>query len=227
MRDPITDVLHFLAFQPLWRGNGPAATPWGPIPILLFWVLTLSAIAIGWRNWKTQSGQRGAGPLFVASARYLLGVMWLQQTFWKLPPTFTDNPDGSGGLREWMGHMADAAAFSVHRALVREVVLPNFHFFAYQVWAAETAVAIMLMLGLFARLGALIGLVMSLNLWLGLYNAPGEWSWTYAFMVLLMGFLIATRAGRPLGADAVVGPRWVSKLGLKNSRLARLVDWVT
>src|ERR1700737_1520555 len=107
MRDPITDVLHFLAFQPLWRGNGPATTPWGPIPIVFFWVLTLSAIAIAARNWK--SGRRGAGALFVASARYLLGVMWLQQTFWKLPPTFTDNPDGSGGLRQWRGSLAAAA----------------------------------------------------------------------------------------------------------------------
>ena len=26
---------------------------------------------------------------------------------------------------------------------------------------------------------------MAINLWLGLYNAPGEWPWTYMFLVVL------------------------------------------
>ena len=27
--------------------------------------------------------------------------------------------------------------------------------------------------------------MMAINLWLGLYNAPGEWPWTYMFLVVL------------------------------------------
>ncbi len=226
MRDPISDVFHFLTFRPLYA-NGPVTSPWGAIPIVFFWLLTIGAILIAARSWKAEPGQRSARTIYFAFARFLLGVLWLQQTFWKLPPTFTDQPDGSGGLRYWVGSMADGAAFGFHRTLVRDVILPHFHFFAYQVWAVETAIAVMLMLGLFTRLGALLGLLMSLNLWLGLYNVPGEWSWSYAFMVLLMGFLIATRAGRSLGADALIGPTLATRLERQSPRLARLVDWAT
>lgn len=218
MRNPISDVLHFV--------TSPAVR-WGPVPVLLFWLLTIGAIWIAGRNWKTQSDQRNGRAIYFGFARYLLGVMWLQQSFWKLPPTFTDNPDGSGGLRQWTESLAQGAAFGFHRALVRDLVLPNFYFFAYQVWAAETAVAAMLMLGVFTRLGGLLGLLMSLNLWLGLYNVPNEWSWSYFFMVLLMGFLIAVRAGRALGGDALIGPTLAARLAQQNPRLARLVEWAT
>src|SRR5713101_2647527 len=211
MRDPISDVFHFLTFRPLYA-NGPAATPWGAIPIVFFWVLMIGAILIAARNWKADPEQRNARTIYFAFSRFLLGVLWLQQTLWKLPPTFTDNPDGSGGLRQWMGLMAEHAAFGFQRTLVRNLILPNFHFFAYQVWAGETAIAVMLILGLFTRLGSLFGLLMSLNLWLGLYNVPNEWSWSYAFLALLMAFLIAVRAGRALGADALIGPLLAKRL---------------
>lgn len=125
MRDPISDVFHFLTFRPLYA-HGPATTPWGPIPIVFFWVLTIGAVLIAARSWKAQPEQRNARTIYFALARFLLGVLWLQQTLWKLPPTFTDNPDGSGGLRQWMGLMANGAAFGFHRALVRDLFLPTF-----------------------------------------------------------------------------------------------------
>jgi uncharacterized membrane protein YphA (DoxX/SURF4 family) len=219
MRDPITDIIRFL--------TSPSSR-WGAVPLVFFWLLTIAAIWIAARSWKTQPEQRSGRVIYFGFARYLLGAMWFQQTLWKLPPTFTDNPDGSGGLRAWMEFLVQGGAFGFHRALVRDLILPNFRFFAYQVWAAETAIAVMLMLGLFTRLGGLLGLLMSLNLWLGLYNVPNEWGWSYAFMALLMGFLIAVRAGRALGADGLVGPALASRLaGQNHPRLARLVEWAT
>ena len=48
---------------------------------------------------------------------------------------------------------------------------------------------------------------MALNLWLGLYSAPNEWPWTYAFLAILqLGFLIDP-PGRSLGADALLHRR--------------------
>ncbi len=226
MRDPISDAFHFLTFRPL-DAHGPVTTPWGALPIAFLWVLTIGAILIAARSWKAQSEQRNGRTIYFAFARFLLGVLWLQQTLWKLPPTFTDQPDGSGGLRYWIGAMVEGAAFDFHRALVRDVILPHFHFFAYQVWAGESAIAVMLILGLFTRLGALLGLLMSLNLWLGLYNVPNEWGWTYAFLALLMGFLIATRAGRALGADALIGSPLAKRLSQQSPWLGRLVEWAT
>jgi hypothetical protein len=35
------------------------------------------------------------------------------------------------------------------------------------------------------RLLALFGAMQILNLWLGRYNAPGEWPWTYFFLLVL------------------------------------------
>ena len=34
---------------------------------------------------------------------------------------------------------------------------------------------------------------MAINLWLGLYNAPGEWPWTYMFLVVLQLIFLSTR----------------------------------
>ena len=78
MRDPISDVIHFLTFRPLYN-NGPVATPWGPIPIIFFWVLLIAAVWIAARVWKTQPAQRNPRSIYFACARFLLGVMWLQQ----------------------------------------------------------------------------------------------------------------------------------------------------
>src|SRR5919106_1204700 len=191
MRDPITDLFHFLTFRPLWYGDGPAPTRWGPLPIILFWLLAAGAVAIAAQVWRSDRSQRTPRNVYFAGTRFLVGAMWFQATLWKLPPTFTGNPDGSGGLRKWTEMIADHAAYGFHRALFRDVILPNFEFFAYQVWAIETAIAVSLMLGFFTRLGGVLGVLMSLNLWLGLYNAPHEWSWTYVFMALLMGMTVA------------------------------------
>jgi hypothetical protein len=53
----------------------------------------------------------------------------------------------------------------------------------------------------------LIGTVQIVNLWLGLYSAPGEWPWTYLFLLVLMLIFALHRYGRSLGFDAVVTVR--------------------
>ena len=43
--------------------------------------------------------------------RFLIGAMWWQQTLWKLPPYYTDQPDepfGTTGLAYWMKHHGQA-----------------------------------------------------------------------------------------------------------------------
>lgn len=63
------------------------------------------------------------------------------------------------------------------------------------------------MLGLLTRLGALLGTLMALNLWLGLYSAPGEWPWTYMFLVVIQALFAIDPPGRSLGADALLAAR--------------------
>jgi hypothetical protein len=48
---------------------------------------------------------------------------------------------------------------------------------------------------------------MAINLWLGLYNAPGEWPWTYMFLVIIQLIYLIDPPGRSLGVDAFVSRR--------------------
>lgn len=198
MRNPFEDFLRFF----------DRSTVLGRGPIYLFDLLLVASIALAVYSWYRDESQRTPKHAFLWLSRLFLGGMWFQQTLWKLPPTFTDNPDGvSGGLRFWMGEMAKFAAFEPHRLLVQDVMLPNFKFFAAQVWTIETFIAISLMLGIFTPVAGLLGAAMAANLWLGLYNHPAEWPWTYFFLILVMGLMTATRAGRALGLDALVSTR--------------------
>jgi len=68
-----------------------------------------------------------------------------------------------------------------------------------------------LMLGVFVRLWGLIGALQVLNLWLGLYNAEGEWPWTYFFLLVLQVIFTLHRYGRSLGLDAIIVERTASR----------------
>jgi uncharacterized membrane protein YphA (DoxX/SURF4 family) len=98
----------------------------------------------------------------------------------------------------------DPAPQSVH---VRDIVLPNIAVFGPLVYAIEVAIAVSLILGLLTRLSAALGALMAINLWLGLYNAPGEWPWTYMFLVVLQLLFFMDPPGRSIGFDALAWQR--------------------
>ena len=68
-----------------------------------------------------------------------------------------------------------------------------------------------------------------LNLWLGLYNAEGEWPWTYFFLLVLMVIFALHRYGRSLGLDAIILERTASgRAGKLGAALpARWLDVLT
>jgi uncharacterized membrane protein YphA (DoxX/SURF4 family) len=137
--------------------------------------------------------------------------MWWQQTLWKLPPFYTDHPDqpfGETGLAYWMGVMGKSTAIPLQADFVNNIVLPHFYLFAPIVYALEALTAISLILGIFVRFWGLVGALQILNLWLGLYNAPGEWPWTYFFLLVVQLIFAVHRYGRSLGLDALIVARW-------------------
>ena len=71
----------------------------------------------------------------------------------------------------------------------------------------EVAIAVSLILGVLTRVGAALGALMAINLWLGLYNAPGEWPWTYMFLVVIQLLFVIDPPGRSLGIDALLWRR--------------------
>jgi hypothetical protein len=61
--------------------------------------------------------------------------------------------------------------------------------------------------GVFTRIGAVLGTLMAMNLWLGLYRAPYEWPWAYFFLLTLQTTFAVLHTGRSLGMDAVLARR--------------------
>lgn len=171
---------------------------------LVFWLLLLGSVVGAVMNLRQDQRQRSAGNVWNWLARLFIGALWWQQSLWKIPPTYTDQPNGSGGLRYWMGEMAKYASSNLQQNFVKGVVLPHFYFFAPQVYLSEVLIATTLMLGLFSRLGALVGTVMALNLWLGLYRSPSEWPWTYFFLLVIQITFLIYPPGRSLGFDALL-----------------------
>jgi uncharacterized membrane protein YphA (DoxX/SURF4 family) len=211
--NPFADALAFL-FRPWW-------------PILILWALLLASLGIAAFTLRRLPEQRTAAHVWMGLTRVFLGILWWQQSLWKLPPTYTDNPDGvSGGLHHWVGEMAKYAAFGPQSAFVQGVIQPHFYFFAPQVYAVEVVIAVSLLLGLWARLGGALGALMALNLWLGLYRAPYEWPWTYFFLFLLQGTLAVLRAGRSLGVDAILARREKTAAASRKG-VARVLAYLT
>jgi uncharacterized membrane protein YphA (DoxX/SURF4 family) len=207
--DPFSDALKFL-LQPAWTTGA-------------FWLLLLASAGIAVYVYRTIPGQRRIEHIGDWATRVLVGCMWWQQSLWKLPPHYTDQPDtpfGATGLAYWMGLMGKHAAIPLQADFVNHIVLPNFYLFAPVVWGLEVLTAVSLILGVFVRLFGVIGALQVLNLWLGLYSAPHEWPWTYFFLLLLMVTFALHRHGRSLGIDAIIAPRLEARRSLAGRLLA-------
>ena len=186
-QNPLFDALNFL---------GDVGFP-RPFFILLL----LGSAVIAYLAWRGDPAQRSIRHVSVGVLRVLVGTMWWQQSLWKVPPHY------DWGLIHWMQEMVEHASTPLQSDLVRDLVLPNIAFFGPLVYAIEVAIAVSLILGVATRVGALLGALMAINLWLGLYNAPGEWPWTYMFLVILQLIYLIDPPGRSLGVDALAWRR--------------------
>jgi uncharacterized membrane protein YphA (DoxX/SURF4 family) len=205
--NPWNDVAQFMV-QPGWT-------------TAVFWVLAVASIGIALYVWRIFPEQRRAINVGDWACRFLIGSMWWQQTLWKLPPHYTDHPErafGQTGLAYWMTVEGKSAAIPLQADFVNHVVLPNFYVFAPIVYGAEVLTAVSLMLGLFVRLWGAIGALQIINLWLGLYSAPGEWPWTYFFLLVLQVIFSLHRYGRSLGVDSIL---------IASPRRSSILDWVS
>jgi len=138
----------------------------------------------------------------IAASRILIGILWLYALRWKLPPDFTANTGRS--LMDWLQLELQHPAFDFYADFVASVVVPNFTAFAWIVFLAELLVGLSLLTGTLTRLGGLIGLLMALNLGIGLLEVPGEWPWSYVMLAMWQGLFLISGAGRILGVD-----RWL------------------
>jgi thiosulfate dehydrogenase [quinone] large subunit len=91
--------------------------------------------------------------------------------------------------------------FDFYARLVQTVVIPNFTLFAWLIFLSELLVGLALLTGAFTRPAAALGLLMALNLGIGLLEVPGEWPWSYLMLAMWHGVFLVTAAGRVFGVD--------------------------
>ena len=187
--NPIGNALAFLvATDKLWF-------------TVIFWLLLVGSAAVAAWAWRADPAQRSLHHISYGLMRVIVGIMWWQQSLWKIPPHW------DWGLIHWMEVMVEHASTQLQSTLVRDFVLPNINVFGPLVYAIEVFIAVSLILGVVTRIGAALGALMAINLWLGLYNAPGEWPWTYMFLVVLQLIFLINPPGRSLGIDALAWGR--------------------
>ena len=187
--NPIGNALAFLvATDKLWF-------------TVIFWLLLAGSAAVAARAWRADPAQRSLHHIGYGLMRVIVGIMWWQQSLWKIPPHW------DWGLIHWMEVMVEHASTQLQSTLVRDFVLPNINVFGPLVYAIEVFIAVSLILGVVTRIGAALGALMAINLWLGLYNAQGEWPWTYMFLVVLQLIFLINPPGRSLGIDALAWGR--------------------
>ncbi len=164
-------------------------------PTAVLWVLLLLSGAIAFSAWQRQPYQRTPRGIGIWLLRLAMGVMWWQQSLWKIPPNYD-------GLLYWMKQVVAHAAVPLQSYLYDRLMVPNIAVFGPLIYALEVLIGVSLMLGVLTRISSLLGLLMALNLWFGLYSAPGEWPWTYGYLIVIQALFVIDPPGRCLGLDS-------------------------
>lgn len=156
----------------------------------------------------------------VTMIRVAAGLLWVQGTWWKVPPRFGEG-DPPSGLYQWTSYAVEYEVFGPFAWLVENLVLPNFQAFGWLVLLTEAALGGFLLVGLATRWWALVGMAQTVVITLSAWNAPHEWVWSYPLMFLVHAALFACAAGRYGGLDGVLRPRWLNSPGRLAALLAR------
>jgi hypothetical protein len=162
----------------------------------------------------------------LALIRIFVGYLWFQQLFWKMPPNFAglypyiireSQHTIIPGYGYILQHTFLNGCTSLHNASGCTLFVP----LAAGVWIAELTVAISLMFGVFTRVGAILGVILAAQLYVGLGYV--DWYWTYGMLVLLCLVFTAIPAGRRLGVDQWLASRLQAVAS--SNRFARVMNW--
>jgi thiosulfate dehydrogenase [quinone] large subunit len=155
---------------------------------------------LGERPWE----ERAAG-LTLALLRIGYGLVWLKEATWKKPPDF--GMRAGDGLWYWTNQMLTYSLAAPHKYFVEHVVIPNFILFGYLTLATELFIGVTMVLGGLTRLGALMALLMAMNITTGLIRHPAEWPPAYLMLIGYSILFLSFRAGRVMGLDALIAPK--------------------
>jgi uncharacterized membrane protein YphA (DoxX/SURF4 family) len=138
--------------------------------------------------------------VFLVPLRLWIGYYLLQQGINKYLRDFPH--------RDWVerqiGNVAELNLYPWYKAFLQQVVVPNQELFGYLVVAGEVLLGGCLVLGLFTRFSALVGLFMLINFLLGPGMARGgsALAQQQTFIVSLV-VIVLTNPGRTFGLDGL------------------------
>ena len=162
----------------------------------------------------------------LALVRIFVGYLWFQQLFWKMPPDFAGLykyivRESQHTILPGYGYILQHTFLSGCTSLQNASGCTLFVPLAAGEWIVELVIAISLMFGVFTRFGAILGVILAAQLYIGLGYV--DWYWTYGMLVLLGLALTAVPAGRRLGIDQWLAPRL--QAAASHNRFARFVSW--
>jgi uncharacterized membrane protein YphA (DoxX/SURF4 family) len=141
--------------------------------------------------------------LSLAGVRVFMGVFWLVNLLWKLPPDF-----GKGdywGLPRTFRVAHEHAFTSPLRRFAGSVLLPHTTLFGWIILVLGLLTGLSLVLGLLTRVGAALGLLQAIAITLLVANAPGEWLYGYLMFILLSSLLLLLPVSRRMSVDDALG----------------------
>jgi uncharacterized membrane protein YphA (DoxX/SURF4 family) len=215
VHNPFTDFASFLV------GASPDYNPLGASRYLFvaFYVaLLIGSAVIAWRNWTVDPSQRSSRNVWIWLMRVLAAGMWYQGTFWKLPLPVSD------AFTFWTGALVKFGSFGLHESLVKAIFVPHIGLLQPVVYLVEIFFTVSLTLGVFVRLAGLMAVAFTAQLWIGLYNDPTEWPWTYIAIIVAHGMFVSSAAGRSLGLDNLIRRNGVPVADLRLRRAVELAS---
>lgn len=170
--------------------------------------------------------------------RIYSGFRWFSELGWKWPwhgaggfgcpdPRRFNLPPGvqQGGLCDWMQREADHPFLGLYGDFVKNVVIPNFDFFAWFTIFTESFIAFSLIAGFLVRLGGITGFLFCLNLIVGVAAIPGE-DLLYFIPYLFPPLIVAVLGPRwQFGLDTLLMPTY-RKLAKASGKLSRVLTFL-
>jgi uncharacterized membrane protein YphA (DoxX/SURF4 family) len=139
-----------------------------------------------------------------AVARIALGVYWLYEQHWKLPPDF--GLHDPRGLLFAFEQSIRYPTVDFYRAFLQHVVVPHFHLFGWLIAFTEVAIGTSLVFGALTRAGALLGVLQAVNLLIAQASTP-EGPWVYLLILAVSLFVLFTPSNRRFSVDSRLAPK--------------------
>jgi thiosulfate dehydrogenase [quinone] large subunit len=138
---------------------------------------------------------------YIALLRIYAGYYFLQQGIRKYQRDF---PHGDWIPRQ-IGDLPNLDLYPWYNKFLMTYVVPHYELFGYLIMVGEVLVGICLLLGLFTRLSAFVGLFMVINYYLGhgIARRGAILAQEQIFSVSLIIFLLSN-PGRALGLDGAI-----------------------